>query len=148
MEQTQIESTPFLTNKAYGLYDKKKRIIDGGYFKILEVISNEEINPTWGEGILRSLVLTIEYKRGPESEPVIIKGVDLSKPFEENDYKLFYNGEIIEGGIKTPFRINSVVSTKPTEPLSNEGGGHRNRKSTKRVRRRRRNKTTRRRSTY
>ena len=146
MEQTQIESTPFLTNKAYGLYNKNKRIIDGGYFKILEVISDEEINPTWGGGILRSLVLKIEYKRGPESEPVIIKGVDLSKSFEENDYKLFYNGEIIKGGIETPFRIDSVAST--TEPLSNEGGEHRNRKSTKRVRRRRRNKTTRRRSTY
>ena len=36
-----IESTPFLLNTPYGLYNKKNEIMKNRYFKILEVIKDE-----------------------------------------------------------------------------------------------------------
>jgi hypothetical protein len=134
----QIESTPFLFNTAYGLYNDKQMIIKNRYFKILEVIKDEREDDLQG-GIIRTLTVQIEYKKNSEQEPMVIIAY-ISKSSEENHYKLFHNG-----GVKGILIPNLVVST---EPLLNQGGGHRNRKSTKRVRRRRRNKTTGRRSTY
>ena len=46
----QIESTPFLLNRAYGLYNKNKTIINNRYFKILEVTNDETVENLFGGG--------------------------------------------------------------------------------------------------
>jgi hypothetical protein len=132
-----LNSTPFVKNKRYGLYNDKREIVKDRYFEILGV-KNEEINEAHG---MRTLILEIRYKRGPGLEPVVIEDVDLTKHDESDDYILSFMDEHHRYGFRIP---NLVVSLKPPE----QGGGHRNRKSTKRVRRRRRNKPTGRRSIY
>jgi hypothetical protein len=137
----QIESTPFLLNTRYGFYDRQNKIIPGKYFKILEVTKDEtEENLFTESGKIRTIEVTIEYKKVTDIEPMVIHRASITKKSEDDEYTLFFNGG--HDGILIP---NVVVST---EPLPNQGGGYRNRKSTKKVRRRRRNKTTGRRSTY
>ena len=128
-----IDPAPFLLNMRYGLYNNKKTISPGRYFKILEVIK-DETDPDSNSGDLRTLTVKIEYKQKADTEPVVIEPAFISKYSEQNEYTLFYNGG--HGGILIP---SLVISTEPLQ-----GGGYRNRKSAKKVRRRRQNKTSRR----
>jgi hypothetical protein len=136
----QIEDTPFLLNTRYGCYNKENKIVLGRYFKILEVTKDEtEEDLSTESGKIRAIEVTIEYKKGADIEPMVINRASIIKKSEDDKYTLFKGRH---GGILIP---SLVVST---EPLPDQDGGYRNRKSTKKVRRRRRNKTTGRRSTY
>lgn len=125
-----IESTPFLLNTPYGLYNKKNEIMKNRYFKILEVIKDETLeDPYYGE--IRTLTLKIEYTINALEKPLILVGAELSKnPESNNEYTLFYNAA--DG--KT-IQIPSLVVS--TEPLNHVVGGRKNRKSTKKVRKNR-----------